>query len=62
MLYGGDSTGGREREMAVICSVNQSAFTQYHQDEMRGEERRGEERRGEERRGEERRGEALRRV
>ncbi len=46
----------RERQMTVICSVDQSAFTLNHQDEeeKRGEEGRGEEDRGEERRGEER--------
>lgn len=60
MLYGGDSTGRRERErerqMTVICSVDQSAITQYHQDK---EGRRGGKRRGsEETRGEERRGDA----
>lgn len=28
--------------MTVICSVDQSAFTQYHQDEEKGEESREE--------------------
>lgn len=32
----------REKEMTVICSVDQSAFTQYHQDEEKGEESREE--------------------
>lgn len=43
----------RERQMTVICSVDQSAITQYHQDKegRRGGKRRTEERkRGDERR------------
>lgn len=37
MLYGGDGMGGRERErdMTVIGSVDQSAFTQYQDKEVR---------------------------
>lgn len=58
MLYGGDSTGRREREreMTVNLFSDQPAFTQYHQEKE--ERRQGEERRGvEERREEIKRGE-----
>lgn len=43
MLYGGDSMGGRERDrdMTVIGSVAQSAFTQYQDKEVRKRKRRG---------------------